>query len=103
MGYSPWGPKELDMTESEHTHTHTHTHTRNPSVGLICNTTSEKCNTFLWLVVQHVATCSLPVLGVFQGDELYLLNIKVWLTTNFDLMVFHYVPPFLAKRNVSRS
>ena len=24
-GYSPWGCKELDMTE--HTHTHTHTHT----------------------------------------------------------------------------
>ena len=24
MGYSPWGGKELDMTE--HTHTHTHTH-----------------------------------------------------------------------------
>ena len=91
------GPKELDMTEREHTHM------RNPSVGLICNTTSEKCNTFLWLVVQHVATCSLPVLDVFQGDELYLLNIKVWLITNFDLMVFHYIPPFLAKRNVSRS
>ena len=97
MGYSPWGPKELDMPEREHTHM------RNPSVGLICNTTSEKCNTFLWLVVQHVATCSLPVLDVFQGDELYLLNIKVWLITNLDLMVFHYIPPFLAKRNVSRS
>ena len=24
-GYSPWGHKELEMTE--HTHTHTHTHT----------------------------------------------------------------------------
>ena len=28
MGYSPWGPKELDMTECTHTHTHTHTHTQ---------------------------------------------------------------------------
>ena len=29
VGYSPWGHKELDMTESlRHTHTHTHTHTR---------------------------------------------------------------------------
>ena len=32
MGYSPWGCKELDMTEllthtHAHTHTHTHTHT----------------------------------------------------------------------------
>ena len=28
MGYSPWGRKELDMTEPlTHTHTHTHTHT----------------------------------------------------------------------------
>ena len=30
MGYSPWGLKELDMTEQltyTHTHTHTHTHT----------------------------------------------------------------------------
>ena len=30
-GYSPWGCKELDMTEqlgtAQHTHTHTHTHT----------------------------------------------------------------------------
>ena len=27
MSYSPWGHKELDMTESlTHTHTHTHTH-----------------------------------------------------------------------------
>ena len=27
MGYSPWGPKELDTTEQlTHTHTHTHTH-----------------------------------------------------------------------------
>ena len=25
--YSPWGCKELDMTEHAHTHTHTHTHT----------------------------------------------------------------------------
>ena len=24
-GYSPWGPKESDMTEYTHTHTHTHT------------------------------------------------------------------------------
>ena len=28
MGYSPWGLKELNMTEHAHTHTHTHTHTR---------------------------------------------------------------------------
>ena len=31
LGYSPWGHKELDMTEQLstyiHTHTHTHTHT----------------------------------------------------------------------------
>ena len=27
-GYSPWGHKQSDMTES-HTHTHTHTHTHN--------------------------------------------------------------------------
>ena len=26
--YSPWGCKELDMTEVTHTHTHTHTHTQ---------------------------------------------------------------------------
>ena len=26
IGYSPWGWKELDITET-HTHTHTHTHT----------------------------------------------------------------------------
>ena len=25
MSSSPWGHKELDMTEHEHTHTHTHT------------------------------------------------------------------------------
>ena len=24
LGYSPWGLKELDMTEYTHTHTHTH-------------------------------------------------------------------------------
>ena len=28
VGYSPWGPKELDMTK-QLTHTHTHTHTHN--------------------------------------------------------------------------
>ena len=29
MGYSPWGCKELDMTELlTHTHMHTHTHTQ---------------------------------------------------------------------------
>ena len=28
MGYSPWGHRELDMTDRlTHTHTHTHTHT----------------------------------------------------------------------------
>ena len=27
VGYSPWGCKELDMTEQLSTHTHTHTHT----------------------------------------------------------------------------
>jgi len=28
VGYSPWGLKELDMTEQlTYTHTHTHTHT----------------------------------------------------------------------------
>ena len=27
MGYSPWGHKELDMTERLNTQTHTHTHT----------------------------------------------------------------------------
>ena len=26
MGYSPWGYKQLDMTEPTHTHTHTHIH-----------------------------------------------------------------------------
>ena len=26
-GYSPWGPKESDMTEHARAHTHTHTHT----------------------------------------------------------------------------
>ena len=30
VGYSPWGHKELDMTE-QLTHTHTHTHTHTPS------------------------------------------------------------------------
>ena len=25
-GYSPWGQKQLDVTERAHTHTHTHTH-----------------------------------------------------------------------------
>ena len=33
LGYSPWGHKELDMTEQLstyiHTHTHTHTHIKN--------------------------------------------------------------------------
>ena len=27
VDYSPWGCKELDMTEQLSTHTHTHTHT----------------------------------------------------------------------------
>ena len=27
VGYSPWGRKELDMTEHMHADTHTHTHT----------------------------------------------------------------------------
>ena len=27
VGYSPWGCKELDMTEHTNSHTHTHTHT----------------------------------------------------------------------------
>ena len=31
-GYSPWGLKELDMTERP-THTHTHTHTHGKSTG----------------------------------------------------------------------
>ena len=36
MGYSPWGPKELDMTERlthTHTYTHTHTHTQTQHIG----------------------------------------------------------------------
>jgi len=28
VDYSPWGCKELDMTEQLSTHTHTHTHTQ---------------------------------------------------------------------------
>ena len=27
MDYSPWGQKDLDMTERARVHTHTHTHT----------------------------------------------------------------------------
>ena len=27
MGYSPWGHKELDMTDHTHARAHTHTHT----------------------------------------------------------------------------
>ena len=33
VGYSPWGCKELDMTQHVHTHTHTHTHTAGRSAG----------------------------------------------------------------------
>ena len=36
MGYSPWGHKELDMTEvtgRTHTHAHTHKHTLAPSTS----------------------------------------------------------------------
>ena len=34
--YSPWGSKELDMTECTHTHnTHTHTHTHTHTMILI--------------------------------------------------------------------
>ena len=32
MGYSPWGRKELDITE-QHTHTHTHTHNVDGHLG----------------------------------------------------------------------
>ena len=28
VSYSPWGHKELDVTEQSGTHTHTHTHTQ---------------------------------------------------------------------------
>ena len=41
VGYSPWGHKELDMTDQlntcvyTHTHTHTHAHTH-PSIHHIC-------------------------------------------------------------------
>ena len=44
MDYSPWGHKELYMTEplSVYTHTHTHTHThrahRNQATGLMTQT-----------------------------------------------------------------
>ena len=34
-GYSPWGHKELNITERMHTHTHTHTHTQ------FCDETSQ--------------------------------------------------------------
>ena len=41
-GYSPWGPKESDMTEHAraraHTHTHTHTHTHKVAGELLCCT-----------------------------------------------------------------
>ena len=40
VGYSPWGPKELDVTE--HTHAHTHTHT----VKVIIETLELKKNKF---------------------------------------------------------
>ena len=30
MSYSPWGRKELDVTEHTHTHTRTHAHTHEP-------------------------------------------------------------------------
>ena len=33
-GYSPWGHKELEMTEGLHTHTYTHTHTYISSLPL---------------------------------------------------------------------
>ena len=37
MGYSPWGHKELNMTEHMHTdiHTHTHTHIKNLKIEII--------------------------------------------------------------------
>ena len=34
-GYSPWGHKELDMTDGL-THTHKHTHTENPQLHILC-------------------------------------------------------------------
>ena len=38
VGYSPWGHKELDMTEQPmHTHTHTHTHTLHVENHWDCN------------------------------------------------------------------
>ena len=32
LSYSPWGGKELAVTEHTHTHTHTHTHSEYPSL-----------------------------------------------------------------------
>ena len=38
MGYSPWGFKELDMTEQlTHTHTHTHMHCKMVAAILTLN------------------------------------------------------------------
>ena len=41
MGYSPWGHKELYVTEllthtHTHTQTHTHTHTHSGGLGSVC-------------------------------------------------------------------
>ena len=51
-GYSPWGHKELDITECTHmrAHTHTHTHTpqtiwtTKPKISTICPFTEKVCS-----------------------------------------------------------
>ena len=38
MDYSPWGQKDLDMTERARVHTHTHTHTHTHLMNFDRNT-----------------------------------------------------------------
>lgn len=45
----------------------------------------------LWLSeLQH----NVGLFGVFQGNKLYLLNIKIWAITSFDVMTSYCLPLF---------
>ena len=85
-GYSPWGHKELDMTEQQstraHTHTHTHTHTHK----------SEYRGLFLKLSFVNLDIVFSDVRSLIY--EVYILYISLSIYCHSIIYILHYMPIF---------
>ena len=110
-GYSPWGLKEWDTTETNrHTNTHTHTHTHTHSYFkmfcqflLYSKVSYTYIHTNLLFFIFFFHTCHYRVLSrvpsaTHQVIISYLLSMQQCIYVNADLPVYP-IPPFFSLSN----